>query len=171
MEKGQTTTKLPIHRFETEGTARAVTLGADDISPACGDLDGEVVAFLNGLLEEVRAVARALAQTARMSPSAAVGAALANIADIEATSCVTLWREIEARGAEPSSATGQLYRVALKRQSFFRRLPSVLEAEQAIARHICNMLPRIGDRRLEARLWRILKTEELSIERLLLLMQ
>lgn len=171
MDRGHISTNRLIDRPGAEATAQTIAPEDGSGERASRMSDGEVVAMLNGLLEETRAVARVLARTAGTYSASPVGETLANIANAEAASCVTLWREIESRGAEASSVTGELYATALKRQSIFRRLPIVLDAERDIVRRICDILPHIGSFRLEARLWRILKTEERSIGHLLQLLQ
>lgn len=131
--------------------------------------EDEIAIFLNSLLEDTRAVARILREMAKPRRAASEAELLENASAAEAASCVTLWREVEARGAEASSATGLLYRVVAAERNFYRQLAVVIEAERVTQRRIRDALPRMASPRLEARLAHVVNANERTIERLLTL--
>lgn len=164
MDRGQAFAE-PEFRTSNVGDSTGTEYGGLSARPH----EDELTAFMNNLLEDVRAMARTLMALKATAGGAAFADQLTRLSEAEAASCITLWREIETRGAEASAATSPLYVLACQHRSFYRRLAIVLEAEQALLRRLRDTLPKIRNPRLEARLWRVVETEEHTLERLVIL--
>lgn len=165
MDRGQALAESEFLPPDVRGETPATAYGGFSVRPH----EDELTAFLNNLLEDVRAMARTLSALKATADGAAFAPELDQLAEAEAASCVTLWREVESRGAEASDATSPLYVLARQHRNFYRRLAIVLEAEQALLRRLRDSLPKIRNPRLEARLWRVLEREEHTMQRLIIL--
>jgi hypothetical protein len=111
----------------------------------------EVADFLNVLLEAERAGARVTLESAR----AATGARADLLRDIhrdEARWCAMLSEELARLAAPASTATGAFYGKAMAIADMAERLTFLNRGQGWVVRKLSEMLPRIGDDRLHARL-------------------
>lgn len=107
---------------------------------------GELVDFLNVLLESERAGARTLADwLGELDQCAAIHAPLQAVQRDEARNCALLSELVVAEGAKPSMATGKFHCQARGLRGWAVRLRFLNRGQGWVARHIAEALPRVRD--------------------------
>lgn len=149
----------------------------DTASPACSahEMDdaymgfaprGELVAFLNTLLEAERAGARICQRTAHEARDAGnekLATLMAAVRDDEAHWCAVLSRAIRALEGEPSSATGAFFDKAAAIADLQERIKFINRGQGWVVRELRKTLPRIRDDALHTQMKAMLDGHETNI--------
>ncbi|HEY1736427.1 MAG TPA: DUF6306 domain-containing protein [Methylovirgula sp.] len=119
----------------------------------------ELIVFLNGLLEDVRASGRVVNAIARKTKEAS--AAAIHTDDMQA--CALLGQHIARLSGVASGKTGSLYEEAMAVAELRERLLVLARGRSALARRMAEALPRVRDDRLRADLAGMLRGLEADI--------
>jgi hypothetical protein len=111
----------------------------------------EIAEFLNMLLEAERAGARVTLESARAA-AGSVAVLLRDIHRDEARWCGVLSEELGRLGAPVSTQTGVFYGKAMTIADMTERLTFLNRGQEWVVRKLSEMLPRIADDHLHARL-------------------
>lgn len=111
----------------------------------------ETAEFLNMLLEAERAGARVTLESARAA-TGAIADLLRDIHRDEARWCAMLSEELGRLDTLASTVTGAFYGKAMAIADMTERLTFLNRGQDWVVRKLSEMLPRIGDDRLHARL-------------------
>jgi nitronate monooxygenase len=125
---------------------------------------GELIDWLNGLLEGERAGARGLTELARRYPEPLAGL-LQQVARDEGRFCVMLRAQIRRLGGTPSTATGVFYDKLIAKPTLLEQLRLLDRGQSAVATALAAHLPRIDDAALAAALRYMLDVHVINIQR------
>jgi hypothetical protein len=136
---------------------------ADDVYMGYAGRD-EIVAFLNELLEAERAGARVCLETAQATDGA-TSALMRAVQRDEAQWCGMLASALAALAASPSPATGTFYGKAMAITDMKERIAFLNRGQGWVVRKLREMLPRVRDDALHAKLAAMLQAHETNIAR------
>jgi hypothetical protein len=106
---------------------------------------GEVVNFLNTLLEGERAGAQGLIDMAKTTADAKLKQLLIDVARDEGRYCVMLRSHVQRLGGTATDVTGVFYEKLMAREGLAAQLKLLDRGQSAVVRSIEEMLPRIAD--------------------------
>ena len=135
---------------------------ADDAYMGFADT-GELIAFLNELLEAERAGARVTLESARDAGGTPVGEMMMAVQRDEARWCAMLARHVKALGGTPSAATGAFHGKAMAIADLGARVVFLNRGQGWVVRKLREMLPRVRDDRLHGELDEMLRSHEANI--------
>jgi len=135
---------------------------ADDVYMGFAGQD-EIVKLLNELLEAERAGARVLAESCRHRGAAALHDLLRRIERDEAQWCAMLHAQLELLGATPSPRIGAFHAKAMAIADLKERLVFVNRSQAWVVRRLREMLPRVRDDALHAKLDEMRRSHEGNI--------
>ena len=130
----------------------------------------ESLTFLNELLEGERAGAKALAHMAHDVRDPGVRALLREVETVQAAFCVTLGREIEARGGRASPAASRFYEKCLGQPNLKQRIAFANRGQESLARSIEAALRTLPAGTFHEKLLSMLELHRRQIERWKLLL-
>lgn len=125
---------------------------------------GELVIFLNNLLEAERAGARGVGEMSKQATSPEGHKLLRAAAKDEATFCAMLTRHIVRLGGVPSSKTGAFYQKLAAVEPGREQLDLLNRGQGWVVRELHNALPKIGDELLHKDLTEMLRVHRQNIE-------
>lgn len=123
----------------------------------------ELTAFLNELLQAVRACARVTLESAGAAGDGPIAGLLQTIQRDEARWWTMLIRRIGALGETPSLKVGAFYDKAMALADLGERIAFLKRDQSWIARKLREMLPRVRDSQLGADLTEMLRSHEANI--------
>ena len=148
--------------------------GSELSSPACSMHEAddaymgyagrdEIIALLDELLEAERAGARVLLESSQDPAARALTDLLHGIQRDEAHRCAMLHRQLESLGAAPSTQVGGFYAKAMAIVDLHERLTFVNRGQGWVVRKLREMLPRVRDDALYAKLDEMMRSHESNI--------
>ena len=126
---------------------------------------GDLLEFLNTMLEAERAGAKALLHIARDTKNGDIAALAKDIHRDEARWCAMLTKAIRNLDGDPSSRTGQFYEKVMAIPEDNARLSFVNCGQEWVVRKLREALPKITDPGLSGDLSEMLSSHEDNIAR------
>jgi hypothetical protein len=124
---------------------------------------GELLAFLNELLEAERAGARVTLESAREAGSGPLADLMRSVQKDEARWCAMLLARIKALDGAPSAVTGALHGKAMAIADLRERVAFINRGQGWVVKKLREMLPRVRDDELHACLSEMLQSHEANI--------
>lgn len=124
---------------------------------------GELIIFLNELVEAERAGARVTRDTAREAGPGPVADFMRTVEMDEAHWCAMLFGHVRDFGETPSGKIGAFYDKAMAIADVGDRITFLNRGQEWVVRKLSEMLPRVRDNRLHADLTEMLKSHETNI--------
>lgn len=156
-------TSEPDDNGPVEGNSPACSMHEADDAYMGFAGEGDLIAFLNELLEAERAGARVTLETARAAESGTIAELMRTIQRDEARWCAMLARHIKALGAAPSPNVGAFYTKAMAIADLGERVTFLNLGQAWVVRKLREMLPRVRDNLLHTELTEMLRSHEANI--------